>query len=101
MLTAAAVIGAAGGQLVPHLPARMASSCQQALPATFASPCVSALLDRAYTIASRWPFPPFHLVMEDSPGTCDFYPDDPRVCCLIARKNAAIERHVREVPATR
>lgn len=35
--------------------------------------CSEALLARSYTLPPRWPWGAFHLVMEFTPNTCDFY----------------------------
>ena len=64
----------------------------------------SSLRERAYTLAGAWPFNPFHLVMEFTPGTCDLYPPATRngsrsVCCDVAGgddEEDTPEAHVRE-----
>ena len=36
---------------------------------------------RSYTLRTKPPFLPLHLVMETEPGTCDLYPGNKRFCC--------------------
>ena len=43
--------------------------------------CSEALLARSYTLPPRWPWGAFHLVMEFTPNTCDFYAEGATSFC--------------------
>ena len=59
------------------------------------------ILNRSYTVHGMWPFQPFQLVMEMSPGTCNLYTKRYRHwCCGMGTRSGhvrAIEVSVREV----
>jgi len=77
------------------------TNCQQHRPTTPLRRCgPQSLFDRSYTLQARWPLPPFHLVMEQRPGTCDLYLE-PRTCCAVAGdfSDSFIEGPVREAIA--
>ena len=69
--------------------------------ATVAAPVCSGseLLNLSYTLPRRWPFTPFHLVMETTAGTCDLYKAS-SFCCAITGEMSEPERHVREAIAS-
>ena len=60
--------------------------------------CDDHLLNRSYTMEARWPFEPFHLVMETEPRRCDLYsPRASNFCCNFGH---AVEREVQEAIAS-
>ena len=73
-----------------HRPARASPTCGGA-----------ALFGRSYTLPARWPFPPFHLVMEAVAGACDLYKHR-QACCAVAShfSDYFIESEVRDVLAS-
>ena len=59
------------------------------------------LWNRSYTLPERWPFLPFHLVMEEHAGACDLYLHT-QVCCAMASEliDIFVEAQVRQVIAS-
>ena len=72
----------------------MAADKCELLPELSAPPTCgsSELLARSYPMPPRWPLPTIRLVMEQQPGTCDFY-RTPHVCCdLVRHPERLVER---------
>ena len=50
----------------------------------------------SYPLPARWPLDAFQLVMENAPGTCNFYRHGTSTCCRFTTDFNEPERHVRE-----
>ena len=60
--------------------------CKQSIEAAQRSADIcgdEALFHRSYRLPGRWPFDPFHLIMEFEANRCDFYRPPALVCCAI------------------
>jgi hypothetical protein len=100
---------AAAQHLQPHFPRRTDCQQQRALEEAHAavapricgdaSTSAQALYARSYTLQARWPFDPFHLIMETQPGTCDLY-RLPTQCCMYMGDYREPEIHVRQALAS-
>ena len=84
----------------PHDPRQ--SKCQSTAHRFNARWCGDAeLLARSYTLQPRWPFDPWHLIMETQPGTCDLYARRAsHFCCKLTGAFKEPERHIREFIAS-
>jgi len=56
-----------------------------------------SLLARSYAMPARWPLPPLRLIMEDKPGSCDYYRSIQPCCEFALYPERLVERPVREV----
>ena len=59
-----------------------------------------SLLERSYALPPRFPFPPMRLIMERTPGSCDFYQQRAFCADVAADLTFEPEYHVREVIAS-